>query len=942
MHKKLTVLALSATLLSLQNLQAQDLAVKSLLLTKGKKWDQLANNKKQLQNNVISVRPFTQFTLKIDGSAKKVTGSYDVTSKLKKAGSCIFTIRNKKGEIFNSGIVKKGTPAQNFSVDISSDKELIFTVYDGGEYGNHYDANWIDLKLEGLSGKITAEQNYFPGADEYAPSRAQYFSWINNTNEGPTAVQTKINLDFFKFLHDQYGMILDIYAFDAGAIDGCNFYGMLDSVRFRQQFPKGFGPLVKYAGKMNTRFGIWGGPDGFGTTKKEANERRKMLVKLARDYNFELFKFDLVCGKLDNIDEFINAMQEVREHDPSLILLNHRLPLKHGTKEATTFLYGGKETYIDVHMENAVTAPHHRAGALMRDLPPNLTRLTEDHGTCISSCPDAWDDDLILQAFNRCLILAPEIYGNPWLLKDSDFPKLARIYNLHRRYRTIMTTGMVLPKSYGMYPVARGSKATRLITLRNASWDDKKITVNLSDEIGLTKTNNNIVARVLHPFEETVKSDLKYGDKFEVTIKPFRSLLLLVSAEKDGHGFALEGAKYNVVREVEDKPLKVDIFGKNGEEKTIKISGFNKKFTKATINKIDYSKLLKGENINVSFKSKASKYHEPNFKVAELKSIDYPADSKSLFEATCFAGSSNALEAQAIEKIGWSKIKQVRKAQNAFFNQPLFAERGIWDKNLFDGKMDTCFYAMYRKLHHKPIIPGIFRVDFGKVYDADQIVVKVPDTFSLQPFMNQEGHIAEISEDLKIWTPVRFLADLDSVIKIPAGKKVRYLRMFTEKKQQPLRIAEVELWKNEGMLPRDNFRASNLFRDITDLNFEKAWSCSFELPKNLAPNSKICVAINGKYGDENAYAALKVTDKKGNISYVGANDRAPSFTYNAWEGNPQVPIKGNYTYYFPVTKNLIGKKIEAVVLGVKECKSMRPEVRVVAPEPLIKKQLIIK
>ena len=42
------------------------------------------------------------------------------------------------------------------------------------------------------------------GADEQTPSYAQYFSWINNTNEGPTDEQTAINLDFFKWLHDRY------------------------------------------------------------------------------------------------------------------------------------------------------------------------------------------------------------------------------------------------------------------------------------------------------------------------------------------------------------------------------------------------------------------------------------------------------------------------------------------------------------------------------------------------------------------------------------------------------------------------------------------------------------------------------------------------------------------------------------------------------------------
>ena len=52
----------------------------------------------------------------------------------------------------------------------------------------------------------------FPGADENTPSRAQYFSWINNTNEGATTEHTLINLDFFDWLKNEYGMQLDIYA----------------------------------------------------------------------------------------------------------------------------------------------------------------------------------------------------------------------------------------------------------------------------------------------------------------------------------------------------------------------------------------------------------------------------------------------------------------------------------------------------------------------------------------------------------------------------------------------------------------------------------------------------------------------------------------------------------------------------------------------------------
>ena len=56
------------------------------------------------------------------------------------------------------------------------------------------------------------------GADERTPSVPQYFSWINNTNEGATEQHTLINLDFFKYLKDTNGMQIKIYALDAGNV----------------------------------------------------------------------------------------------------------------------------------------------------------------------------------------------------------------------------------------------------------------------------------------------------------------------------------------------------------------------------------------------------------------------------------------------------------------------------------------------------------------------------------------------------------------------------------------------------------------------------------------------------------------------------------------------------------------------------------------------------
>ena len=100
---------------------------------------------------------------------------------------------------------------------------------------------------------ITAQINdkVFPGADERTPSLSQYFSWVNNNNEGSTEGQTLDNLEFFNWLHDEYGMTLDIYAFDAGAIDKGHWYGSMESEEFKAQFPNGFEPIYKKAKEMD-------------------------------------------------------------------------------------------------------------------------------------------------------------------------------------------------------------------------------------------------------------------------------------------------------------------------------------------------------------------------------------------------------------------------------------------------------------------------------------------------------------------------------------------------------------------------------------------------------------------------------------------------------------------------------------------------------------------
>ena len=753
----------------------------------------------------------------------------------------------------------------------------------------------------------------YPGADEKTPSKAQYFSWINNTNEGSTEEHTLINFEFFKWLKDEYGMQLDIYAFDAGAIDGKRFYGSMDSERFKKQFPRGFEPIHKEAKEIGFDLGLWGGPDGFGNTPGEEKARTDMMVKLVRDYDFNLFKFDRVCGQLREEKEgaFINMMIEARKHRPDLILLNHRLNLSEkGLPHATTFLWEGVETYVDGHIKNDRTATHHRVGNLTRGYTPDMKRLTEDHGVCLSSCLDYWEDDLVLQAFHRNLILAPEIYGNPWLLRDDEYPRLARIFNLHKEYREIMVEGMKLPvDQYGPHAISRGDAKTRLLVLKNLTWEPVMYTINLNEQIGLKKTSKKVEVRQYHPYEQ-ILGYYDYGKQSGITVLPFRSSLILVTTGPGTLG--IEGASYEVIRDVEGKDVEINLLAYPGTCTTIKLNKGKRKFKSVTVDGKLQNNLLKGKSLKIEFpgQTNTKPWHR---KLTTLKPTSLPADAEALYEATCFTADNNAFEVRSLFRSGETNIPQVKAARDAFFNQQIFVDRGIWDKNLFDRDLNTSFYVNNRRDKSPKVKDGALRLDFGQLVNIDQLVIKTKDEYSLEPKIPGEGIFAEVSGDLETWKTVVFMGNLEMTIDIPKGEKIRYVRIadFAD------RLTEIEGYYKGQKLSTDGWRASMLFGAFDQMEFDKAFSASFKLDE-AAKGSYLAVALNGYHGDEGAYAALRMDGQ-----IIGAPDRSISYPANTWEASvcDECIFDRYYTYYFPITGNMVGKEIETVVLGSKECES---------------------
>ncbi len=773
----------------------------------------------------------------------------------------------------------------------------------------------------GTATLVAAADRPYPlaGADVATPSVSHYFSWIDNTNEGSTEHQTLANLEFFKWLHDDYGMALDVYALDAGAIDTPGGYGSIESDRFKKQFPNGFGPLADKAKSFGCRLGVWLGPDGFGDTPDQEKARTDMLVKLCRDYHFRLFKVDSVCSQLRHEKQgaFVRMLKECRKYSPDLIVLNHRLDLGEGEPYTTTHLWAG-EAYIDVWRGNDKTATHNRAGALelgvQTDGSGKPARLSEDHGVCLSSCLDYWDDDLILQALSRNLLLAPELYGSPWFLRDDELPKLARIYNITRRYRDILTNGMVLDaESCGPKAVSRGNNHTRILTFTNPSWSPVTYTIPLNESIGLGGSGPYEVRR-LHP-SESIVGKYQMGESVKIIVLPFRSQAMIVSSEPSRE-LGVAGCAYEVVRDLPGKPATINLLGMPGTTARISLPEQPRKFTKASLDGRAADGLIAGKSLDVSFPGVPLK-HAYHRKLGDLKSIAVPSDAESLYEATCFAADNNALEIRSIARSGPSAIPQVQAARNEFLAQKLLIERGVWDHYLFDNDPNSFF-----RLSQGAIWGGAFRVDMGKPTLIDQWVLRNVD----DKFAPKEGFV---SADLKNWTAVPLRIEPESpgeasvlkdsysgtktfktikvnriTIDLPiSARTIRYLKI----PGQALNVGEV-LGSYQGKrIDRSGWRASNIFADYTKAPAKRAWSGSFRLDE-AAKGAYLVIPCNGKHGRDGAYAALRM-----NGQWIGAPHRAKSYPANAWDTGNGRPDE-NFSYFFPVTPDMLGKTIDAVVL----------------------------
>ncbi len=746
--------------------------------------------------------------------------------------------------------------------------------------------------------------------NEKTPSKSEYFSWINNTLEGATENHTLINLEFFKFLREKYGMVLDVYALDAGNLDGAiDGYEKIDSEKIKKQYPNGYAPLVKKAKEVGARMGIWCGPDGYGETKEEAEERRSLLVNLCKDYNWALLKLDSVCGKLreEKRVEFEKTILDCLKYSNDLIVLQH-FNFGEENEFALPFLWAGEETYIDVHAYNKITAPHNRAYMFFRGHSPNLTRLGEDHGVCLSSCIDFFEDELIYQAFNRCLILAPEIYANPWLLRDDEYPKLAYIFNLHRRYRDILVNGMIPKGDMGNDAVIRGDEKRRFLATGNASWNDKIIEVELNESVGLAPCESVIVS-MRFPTNKFI-GQFNYGDKVNLTLAPFRATLVEICSVEVANE-ELVGCEYEVLRSGCGKIGKVNVLSVNDE-----ILLFDPK----TNNSVKI-----GCDRPVDLRLQKPKY------IGELSSVEVPINAKELYENACFGLDNDSLEMRSLKRSGETCYEQVKNARDAFFNQKSYALRGCDGNIPFDKNTNTVYDTKSRLYYGGSRIEGgCLRVNFGGVKIADKIEIEFFSSSDIDNVNFAEQTVkdnAEVSLDLSSWEKLPLISvetvcnqtqpyycvedgayyeangvRMKAVFKV-LSNKVAYLKI-----PEPVdKIYSIKLFNGFDELELNSAYVNNLFavyesKECKEMLYGKFVMNSFPTYPYLS------VACEGKTGCENVYCVARVEGR-----YYSFPSRAPSYPSNTFECVVS-KTERNYTFYLPLDKAWENKEIEIFAL----------------------------
>ena len=497
------------------------------------------------------------------------------------------------------------------------------------------------------------------------------------------------------------------------------------------------------------------------------------------------------------------------------------------------------------------------------------------------------------------------------------------------------------------------------MTLRNLGWGPVSYSLEIGEPLGL-ESAGPFEVRIYHPTERIV-GRFEFGDEVDIEVLPYRAALILVTSEPVEE-VGIEGVDFSVVKDTGHGPVVVRLLGLPGTSATVRLADEpTRSFSGARLEGTVAAGFEAGGELRVTFAGVplAEPYHRL---LAELHPVSVPADAEALYQATVYAADNNALEIRSLQRAGRSVIPQVRAARNAFRAQQLLVDRALWDRYAFDGDPDT-FFDVWNFGRDIRVRGGALRLDLEGEERPTKLVLETAGNGDFEELVVAGTVVAEVSADLLDWVPVdlsatgtpepggtpakdsqheRVLERIRALgpftrrtyeISVREGQPVRYLRV----RPGPQRVSEIHAYAGDRELDRERWRASNLFGSYVTAPAARAWGATIRIDE-AAANSYLAIPIFGEHGVEGAYVALRV-----NGELRGAPDRAGPYPTNVWEYLVAERESG-YTYYVPVTDDMIGASIDVFVLGLNpETEDLRSEVWITAyPAPFAELELTLE
>jgi hypothetical protein len=796
-----------------------------------------------------------------------------------------------------------------------------------------------------------------------------YFDWLCHDNSGPLESEILDNFAALQKLRALYGLQFDIYNSDAGLVESQGTYFPQFKGHFDQRFPHGLRTIADASAALGMKLGLWIGPDGFGETPAEMAARQDQLLSWVRDFNVGLFKMDTVVSALAHKDKYIlekkyqslaDALSEARRIDPSFVAINHRINNSPYMLTITDcLLWKGEETYIDVHITNETAALYNRSASIGRELTSEFFktpfRQFEDHGICFNSCIENWEDDLVAQAFGRASVLSPELYGTFFFLGDEQYPKLARLIQLHKQSEPLLKRAF--PLSDG--DIAHGDGRSSLVVLRNPTWTFQTKSVPLDGRIGLAAVPGTpLTVRQRHPREFLIsKQGLKAGESLGIELEPFGLQMIQVDTTLPDEPY-LGGIPYEVVPGPGADSFDLRLLGDPGRDYEVAFHNFGGRAVLSEGRAVDTAA---GRTWPVRF-SGPLLAEKPFVRFKDL--VDAPPgriDGAYLAELAKFTVDDEALEMRELEALKNipSVLPEIEACRDYMRRKVITAEGSAG--NAFDDDPSTRWSDGYPTRSPFTGSPApyrsetsLWRIDLGAPTDLRKlelhIVRKTEDGFlqavevspDLKTWIRVDGLSLEKAAGIPLFTELRQRGKQLKIFDVEAGdgkpvsievllppKRSRYIRI----RGRNFSVAEIDGYDGLGRrLDRGRWRATNFFGETHQ---PARILKSAGLLQEYRPGQEFAVAVHSGAAKFDPVDGVYVTASvDGKI--IVPRHRVPSYPYHNYEWNCswlKSEGLGGMTFRLPVQKEWAGKTVEfTVVMFGPGLDGARAELHLVTPQ----------